>query len=78
MRCIWDILFVQKDREDITLAAKNIFWKQFNMFIASFGKLYSFTKINFFSQFCSSFHGSPLWYLMVLQCNHYVLVGGNH
>ena len=26
-----------KDREDITLAAKNNFWKQFNMFIANFG-----------------------------------------
>ena len=52
-----------KDREDITLAAKNNFWKQLNMFIANFGQLYSFIKIKLFGQFCCGFYGSPLWYL---------------
>ena len=52
-----------KDRENITLAAKNNVWKQFNMFIANFGQLHSFIKIKLFSQFCCSFYGSPLWYL---------------
>ena len=49
-----------KDRVDITLAAKNNSWKQFNMFIANFGQLwqlYSFIKIKLFSQFCCSFYG---------------------
>ena len=50
-----------KDGEDMTLAAKNNFWKQLNMFIANFGQLHSFIKIKLFSQFC--FYGSPLWYL---------------
>ena len=67
-QCIWDILFIicTKDRENITLAAKNNFWKQFNMFIANFGQLHSFITIKNFSQFCCSFYGSPLsslWYL---------------
>ena len=52
-----------KDREDITLAVKNNFWKQFNMFIANFGQLHSFIKMKLFSKFCCNFYGSPLWYL---------------
>ena len=52
-----------EDREDITMAAKNNFWKQFNMYISNFGQLYSFIKIKLFSQFCCSFYGSPRWYL---------------
>ena len=52
-----------KDRENITLAAKNNFWKQFNMVIANFGQLHSFIEIKLFRQFCCSFYGSPLWYL---------------
>ena len=53
----------RNDREDITLAFKNNFWTQINMFIANFGQLFSFVKIKLFSQFCCSFYGSPLWYL---------------
>ena len=52
-----------KVREDITLADKNNFWKQFDTFIANFRQLYSFIKIKLLSQFCCSFYGSPLWYL---------------
>ena len=52
-----------KDREEFTLAAKNNFWKQSNMFIANFGQLYSFIKIKLSSRFYCSFYGIPLWYL---------------
>ena len=52
-----------KDREDITLATKNNFWKQFNMFNAKFGQLHSFIKMKLFSKFCCRFYGSLLWYL---------------
>ena len=34
-----------KDSEEITLAAKNNFWKQFNMFNAFFGQFCSFITI---------------------------------
>ena len=51
------------DRDCITMARKNNFWKCFNMFIANFGQLYCCIKIKLFSQFCCSFYGSPLWYL---------------
>ena len=51
------------DRDCITLAAKNNFWKCFNMFIPNFGQLYCRIKIKLFNQYCCSFYGSPLWYL---------------
>ena len=51
------------DRDCITMAAKNNFWKCFNMFIANFGQLYCCIKIKLFNQFWCSFYGSPLWYL---------------
>ena len=50
------------DRDCITMAAKNNFWKCFNMFIANFGQLYCRIKIKLFNQFCCSFYGSPLCY----------------
>ena len=53
------------DRDCITMAAKDNFWKCFNMFIANFGQLYCRIKIKLFNQFCCSFYGSPLWYLNV-------------
>ena len=51
------------DRDCITMAAKNNFWKCFNIFIANFGQLYCRIKIKLFNQFCCSFYESPLWYL---------------
>ena len=51
------------DRDCITLAAKNNFWKCFNMFIANFGQLYCRIKIKLFNQYCCSFYGSALWHL---------------
>ena len=51
------------DRDCITMAAKNSFWKCFNTFIANFGQLYCRIKIKSFNQYCCSFYGSPLWYL---------------
>ena len=48
------------DRDCITMAAKNNFWKCFNIFIANFGQLYCRIKIKLFNQFCCSFYGSPL------------------
>ena len=51
------------DRDCITIAAKNKFWKCFNMYIANFGQLYCCIKIKLINQFGCSFYGSPLWYL---------------
>ena len=51
------------DRDRCTMAAKNIFWKSFYMFIANFEQLYCCIKIKVFSRFCCSFYGSPLWHL---------------
>ena len=46
------------------MAAKNNFWKCFNMFFfANFGRLYCCIKIKLYNQFCCSFYGSPLWHL---------------
>ena len=50
------------DRDCITMAAKNNFWKN-NIFIANFGQLYCCIKIKLFNQFCCSFYGSLLWNL---------------
>ena len=51
------------DRDCITIAAKNYFWKCCNRFITNFGQLYCRIKIRLFNQLCCSFYGSPLWYL---------------
>ena len=51
------------DRDCITMAAKNNFWKCFNMFIANFEQLYCRIKSKLFNQYCCSLYGSPLWYL---------------
>ena len=48
------------DRDCITMAAKNKFWKCFNMFIANFELLYCRIKSKLFNQYCCSLYGSPL------------------
>ena len=48
------------DRECITMAAKNNFWKSFNMFIVNFEQRYCRIKIKLFNQYCCCFYGSPL------------------
>ena len=53
------------DRDCITMAAKNNFWKCFNMFIANFEQLYCRIKSKLFNQYCCSLYGSPLWYLNI-------------
>ena len=39
------------DRDCITMAVKNNFWKSFNMFIANFGQLYCCIQVKLFRQF---------------------------
>ena len=51
------------DKDGIVHGAKNDFWRSFNMFIASFGHIYSFIKNKLFVQYCCYFYGAPLWHL---------------
>ena len=52
------------DCECITLAARNNFWKSYNILVSNFGHLYSFNKTTYLSLFAVFFfYGSPLWYL---------------
>ena len=45
------------DRDCITMAAKNNFWKCFNMFIANFGQLYCCIKLSYLTSFIAAFMG---------------------
>ncbi len=49
-----------KDKECIINAAKNSFWRSFNLFISDYGHIYSFLKKLLFRQYCCSYYGSPL------------------
>ncbi len=50
-----------KDKQCTVNAAKNSFWRSFNLFISDYGHIYSFFLNELFRQYCCSYYGSPLW-----------------
>ncbi len=55
-----------KDKECTVNAAKNSFWRCFNLFTSDYGHIYSFLKENeLFRQYYCSYYGSPLWPLQI-------------
>ncbi len=60
---VYNITKVDKQIDGIYTvnAAKNSFWRYFNLFISDYGHIYSFKKKELFRQYCCSYHGSPLW-----------------